>query len=166
MHRTGDKAYIDRLIDRIRTVIPGVALRTSFIVGYPGETEDDFAELCAFMEAKQFNHVGIFTYSPEEGTPAAVLPNQVPTDVKEERRRVAMELQRQISRRKNEGLVGQVAEVLIDRVGRGNFIGRTRFQAPDIDGVTFVQGDNLHPGDIVKVRINSALDYDLKAVAE
>jgi ribosomal protein S12 methylthiotransferase len=166
MHRSGDKAYIQQLIDRIKTIVSGVALHTSFIVGFPGETEEDFAELCAFIEEKQFNHVGIFTYSPEEGTPAAALPDQVLPEVKEERRRVAMELQQKISRRKNEGLVGQVAEVLIDRIGQGNYIGRTRFQAPDIDGVTYLQGRNLHPGDLVMARITEALDYDLKAVVE
>lgn len=166
MHREGDRNYIERLVDKVRTVIPDVALRTSFIVGFPGETEDDFQELCEFVEAKRFIHVGVFTYSPEEGTPAATLPDQVPEHVKEERRRIVMQMQRKISRQTNEGLVGCTAEVLIDKAENGAWIGRTRWQAPEIDGITRIRGNNLRVGDIIQARISGASDYDLTAIVE
>lgn len=158
MRRAGNGDYLIRLVERVRATIPDVALRTSFIVGFPGETEADFAELCQFIEEYRFDHVGIFTYSQEEGTPAALLPDQVDEGIKQERRRVAMNIQQRISREKNEQLVGQVAEVLIDTPG----VGRMARQAPDIDGVTYVRGGS-RPGDLVRCLIVAAHDYDLVA---
>jgi ribosomal protein S12 methylthiotransferase len=166
MYRQGDGAYINRLIDRIRQIIPDVTLRTSFIVGYPGETEADFAALCDFVTEKRFDHVGVFTYSAEEGTPAAQMPHQIPQAVKEERRQRLLAIQQRISRAKNEGCVGQVTDVLVDRVTDSVCIGRTRRQAPEIDGITYVKGRRLQVGDMVRARILSASDYDLTAVVE
>lgn len=160
MRRGGNKDSLARLVDRVRERVPGVVLRTSFIVGYPGETEADFAELAAFVREQRFDHMGVFTYSQEEGTAAAMLPDQVDEATKQERRRVLMEMQQGISRQRNEQLVGQSTEVLVE--GRG--VGRIARQAPEIDGITYIQGANS-PGKVLRCRITAASDYDLVAVA-
>lgn len=158
MRRRGDYSSIGQLVDKIRALIPGVALRTSFIVGFPGETEEQFAELCAFLQEKRFDHVGVFCYSAEEGTPAASMPGQVSKEVQQERRHMAMEIQRKISRENNERLLAQVTEVLIDSPG----VARTPRQAPDVDGVALVRGVCPRPGAIADARIVGARDYDLE----
>jgi ribosomal protein S12 methylthiotransferase len=166
MYRQGDSAFINHLVDRIRQIIPDVTLRTSFIVGYPGETDADFAALCDFVTEKRFDHVGVFTYSAEEGTPAAQMPHQLPQAVKEQRKQTLMAIQQRISRAKNEGCIGQDVEVLIERVAKSTAVGRTRRQAPEIDGITYVKGRDLRVGDLVQACIVSASDYDLTAVVE
>lgn len=164
MRRRGDRAHIDRLIERIRSKIPGVTLRSSFIVGFPGETEEDFAELLSFIEQVRFDHVGIFAYSQEEGTPAHDFAGQLPEEVKAERRRAAMELQRRISREINRGLVGSVMRVLVDGPSSESdlvLVARGERQAPDVDGVTYVANRWVAPGEMVQVRIVDGHDYDL-----
>lgn len=162
MGRGGDAKQLLELVDRVRQVIPDVTLRTTFIVGYPGESDEDFAQLCSFIEQAEFNHVGIFTYSKEEGTPAALLAGQVSGKVKQKRRQVAMELQRRISRRHNERLVGTCQEVVVETATNdGGWVARCTSQAPEVDGVTYVYGAQLHPGDFIQARIVQAQDYDL-----
>lgn len=157
MRRRGDYATLSRLVDRIRELIPGVVVRTSIIVGFPGETQRDFDELCQFLHEKRLEHVGIFCYSREEGTPAATIPDQVPEEVKQERRRVAMELQRAISREKNRESVGNVVEALVDRPG----VARTAGQAPEVDGVSRIRGQSPLTGEMIRARVVAASDYDL-----
>lgn len=164
MRRKGDRAHIDRLIERIRTKMPDVTLRSSFIVGYPGETEKDFQMLLDFLEEVRFDHVGIFTYSVEEGTPAASFERQLPENVKLERRSIAMELQRKISREKNEAQIGREVSVIVDGPSEESdlvLVARSQRQAPDVDGVTYVANRWVDPGSMVKVRITQAHDYDL-----
>lgn len=164
MRRKGDRAHIDRLIERIRTKIPGVTLRSSFIVGFPGETEEDFRELLSFIKETRFDHVGIFSYSAEEGTPAYDFDGQLPERVKEERRREAMELQRTISREINRSLVGRILPMLVDGPSAESdlvLVARAERQAPDVDGVTYIANRAVEPGSMVRVRVTEGHDYDL-----
>ncbi|RMF84388.1 MAG: 30S ribosomal protein S12 methylthiotransferase RimO [Nitrospinota bacterium] len=164
MNRKGRRKDIERLLHTIRETLPEAIIRTTFIVGFPGERERDFQELLRFVETVQFDRVGVFTYSREEGTPAALMKSQVPQAVKERRRHRLMEVQRAISRRKNEALVGTIQEVLIDGPSPDlEYVmeGRTRGQAPEIDGVVYIEGEQPSPGQLVPVRITRALDYDL-----
>ena len=150
------------LLQKIRSFLPGVSLRSSVIVGFPGEKESHFRRLIDFVEETQFDHLGAFKYSSEEGTPASRFPDPVPEDVKEERLRNLMEVQRKISFKKYRGLVGKIQEVLVEGLDseRGTLRGRLRTQAPEIDGCIFLKGE-AQPGDLVKTRIISALPYDL-----
>jgi ribosomal protein S12 methylthiotransferase len=162
MGRVGRRADLERVLKRARDVIPNLVVRTTFIVGFPGEEDGDFEELLSFIEESRIDRVGIFKFSPQPGTRAASMPNQIPEEVKEERFAVAMELQRRISKEKNEGLVGSTIDVLIDRrLKRGLYVGRSMGHAPDVDGVIYVKGEGARPGDIVEVMISSASDYDL-----
>lgn len=161
----GRRALLKRL-EAIRAALPNAAVRSSFIVGFPGETEADFRELLAFLDEAQLDYGGFFAFSPEEGTPAAALPGQVPDEVKEERLHRAAEHQRSISRRRNEGRVGMELEVLVEGRERGGadlYRGRWRGQAPEVDGQVIFRapGRRLRPGALVKVRITHADDYDL-----
>lgn len=153
------------LIERLRKTVPGIALRTTFITGFPGETESDFQELLEFMEAMKFERVGIFTYSKEEGTPAAIMPDQVPEHVKEERLHEAMLLQQDISRRNNERMLGKTVEVLIEERDEQNpdfWIGRCWMDAPEVDGNVWVRApEGLRTGEFYPVKITSVREYDL-----
>jgi ribosomal protein S12 methylthiotransferase len=163
MRRERSADSLRRLVERIRERIPGVALRTSFIVGFPGENDDDFAGLCRFVAELEFDRVGVFRYSQEENTDAGRMPRQVPESIKEERWHRLMRLQREISRRKNREWVGRVVPVLAcgeDEEGR--VFGRTAGQAPDIDGQVFLDG-TFEPGELVPMRIVASDDYDLFA---
>jgi ribosomal protein S12 methylthiotransferase len=161
MRRERSGAAIRRLIARIRRTVPAIALRTSFIVGFPGETEDDVGELCAFLEETEFDHVGVFRYSQEENTPAAALPGQVPEAVKAERWKRVMAAQARVARRRAAAHRGRTAEVLVEgRDVHGRLIGRTRGQAPEIDGRTYLRG-RADAGDLVRARIDGAETYDL-----
>lgn len=155
----------ERILDRIRGRVPNISLRTTFIVGFPGETDAHFAELCDFVRAQRFDHVGVFTYFAEEGTPAATMPGQVEEDVKRARQAELMEIQREISRARLAGMVGQVHDVLIERRSEESDLlweGRTATQAPDVDGVVFVaNAPRARPGTFLPVRITQASDYDL-----
>ena len=165
MRRERSGAALSKLLDRIRRRIPGVVLRTSFIVGFPGETDAAFARLLDFVRAEQFDRLGVFTYSREENTAAYDMPGQVPERVKRARRSELMAAQAEISLAKNRGLVGSEMEVLVEGAmpGRATRLrGRSSGQAPEIDGSVFLSGD-AEPGEFVRARIDKALSYDLQA---
>ncbi len=156
------------LIDRLRTRVPNVAIRTTFIVGFPGETRAQFNELPALVERLRFDHVGVFTYSREEDTPAARFKGQVTERAKERRRRDLMLAQQKIVFERNREMIGSRVTVLIDRADPdrpGRWIGRLPTQAPDVDSVTCVTGANLRPGRFVAATIDGHADYDLTARA-
>lgn len=163
MRRPGRQTDIRELVAKIRDQVPDVALRTSLIVGFPGETEEDFSRLCEFVEDIQFDRLGVFTYSNEEDTPASRLPDHVDEDTKERRANQLMEVQREIAAKRNGRFVGQVLDVLIERYeGRNDiYVGRTQYDAPEIDGEVFVTGFAGELGSIVKVRITHSYEYDL-----
>ena len=163
MRRERSGAALRKLLERVRRRVPGVALRTSFIVGFPGETEQAFRRLLDFTREEQFDRVGVFTYSREENTAAYDLPDQVPERVKRERRARLMEQQAEISLRRNRELVGREIEVLVEGAiaRRATRIrGRTPLQAPEIDGMVMLRGE-AQPGEFVRARIDKALSYDL-----
>ena len=163
MNRHTDPDTLLRQIGRMRERIPGIVLRTSLIVGFPGETEDAFTRLLDFMEAAAFDRAGVFMYSQEEDTPAAAYPDQVEEDVKERRYHEAMLLQQRITRRSANRRVGTLCDVLIEgRQDGGTYIGRSYGEAPDVDGKVYVFSDSpLGPGDFVTVRITQAYEHDL-----
>jgi ribosomal protein S12 methylthiotransferase len=163
MKRERSGAALSALLERVRAQVRGVTLRSSFIVGFPGETEAAFARLLTFVQREQFDRVGVFTYSREENTAAGAMENQVAERVKRDRRRRLMEVQAEISSRKNGALVGREVEVLVE----GNLAGRssrlrarTAMQAPEIDGMVMLRGD-AQPGEFVNARIQQARTYDL-----
>ncbi len=156
----------ERILERIRKHVPGISLRTTFIVGFPGETDEDFRVLCDFVQDQAFDHVGVFTYHQEDGTPAATLPGQVPDELKAARRDELMKIQRKISRKRMKSLVGTTTEVLIEGVSEESDLllrGRTRIQAPDVDGQVYVANAPIGTavGQILRVKITQAADYDL-----
>ena len=154
-----------KILLKLKKEIPDLALRTTFIVGYPNETDDDFRELCDFTEEMQFHRLGVFSYSMEEGTGAFALGDPVPRSVKEERAARIMELQREISRKQNEALIGRKIRVLIDRQEEEYFIGRTQWDAPEIDQEVIIHSaKKTAAGTFETVTVNGAADYDLEAV--
>lgn len=163
MRRPGRQRDVRELVAKIRARIPDVALRTSMIVGFPGETEEDFAKLCDFVREMKFDRLGVFTYSQEEDTPASRLPDQIPDEVKETRASTLMEIQRQVAQENASKYVGRTLEVLVERYdGRSDvFIGRSQFDAPEIDGEVYISGIRAEIGDIRRVRITHAYEYDL-----
>lgn len=163
MARRSDRESIESRIAMLRSKMPDIAVRTTFIVGFPGETDDDFAELYDLVETVEFERLGVFKYSLEEGTPAGARPDQIPEEIKEARENSIMMLQMDISRRHNEALVGKTLEVMVDeKQDDGTYLGRTRYDAPEIDnGVIFTSERELEPGEIVNVLIEDAFDYDL-----
>jgi len=167
MGRRSKGSEIRGLLKKIRTFLPEVSLRSSLIVGFPGEKENQFKALLDFVEETQFDHLGAFKYSAEEGTPASRLPHSIPERVKEERLRTLMEIQKKISLKKNQARVGQIRVVLVDGPQRkqGVLRGRLQTQAPEIDGSVILNG-KAQPGDWVEARITQALPYDLVAQIE
>jgi len=167
MGRKSKGEEIRNLIQKIRDAIPGIALRTSLIVGFPGESEEQFKALLRFVEETQFDYLGAFKYSAEEETPAYRLPNPIPEEVKEERLRILMQVQKRISLKKYQKMVGQRMEVLVEGAdgGRTALRGRIKTQAPEIDGSVFLKGKAL-AGDWVEARVTQALPYDLVAEIE
>lgn len=167
MRRGLSKGKTLELIGKLRSRIPDLALRTSLIVGYPGETEAEFEELLEFMETVKFDRLGAFIYSKEEGTSAARSRNQLPFKVKEERFRRVMQLQQRISKTNNEKWVGKTLQVLIDETDeddKGRYRGRSYMDAPEVDGSVFVRvprGRALQPGNLILVAIRAACEYDL-----
>ncbi|MCB9779153.1 MAG: 30S ribosomal protein S12 methylthiotransferase RimO [Alphaproteobacteria bacterium] len=166
MRRGVTRAGQERILDRVRRFVPDVAIRTTFIVGFPGETDADFAELLDFVQAQRFDRVGVFTYCQEEGTPAAELPGQVPDDVKAERQAALMAAQADISRAALTAQVGRTLRVLVDGPDAEHpdvLTARTATQAPEVDGVVFLDGPgaDVVPGRFVDVRITQAADHDL-----
>ncbi|HVP77781.1 MAG TPA: 30S ribosomal protein S12 methylthiotransferase RimO [Thermodesulfobacteriota bacterium] len=158
---------IRNLLKRIRNFLPDVSLRSSLIVGFPGEKESQFKALLDFVEEVQFDHVGTFKYSPEEGTPACRLPHSIPESVREERLRTLMQIQKKISLKKYKKMVGQKRVVLVEgpQQERGILKGRLQTQAPEIDGSVLLSG-KARPGNWVEARITQALPYDLVAQVE
>ncbi len=168
MNRRVTGTTIRDIIRKSRDVIPDVALRTSLIVGYPGETEEKFERLREFIHEARFDHLGVFIYSPEEDTRAAHLPDQISEDEKEVRRDIIMEEQAIISYDINQFLIDSVQEVMIEGpsdIPGYTQVGRLKRQAPDIDGITYVKAGQCAPGDIISCRIDSAEEYDLYAEA-
>ncbi|HWH51823.1 MAG TPA: 30S ribosomal protein S12 methylthiotransferase RimO [Gemmatimonadaceae bacterium] len=162
MRRPERQRTIREKVARIRSVVPDVAIRTTCIAGFPGETDEDFEMLLAFLEETQFDRVGAFTYSPQEGTRAAEMADDVPESVKRERLERLNELQRLVSAERNEAKLGLRVPVLIDRVEDGALQGRTKWQADDIDGVTLIRDagaeSRLVPGTFVEARLDEVLD--------
>jgi ribosomal protein S12 methylthiotransferase len=164
MRRGRDSEFLRDLLARLRRRVPGIALRTSLVVGLPGETEEDFEDLLAFVRQQRFERLGVFEYSAEEGTPAAEMPDQVPAEARRERYRAVMEAQQEIARAHQRALVGRRLEVLVE--GRAEetehlLAGRHAQQAPEIDGVTYLNEGLAYPGEIVTVEVTDAAEYDL-----
>jgi ribosomal protein S12 methylthiotransferase len=169
MRRPANMAMVRRMIADLRSAMPDIALRTSLIVGFPGETDAEFDELLAFVAEVRFDHVGVFTYSPQERTPAAGFAEQVTEKVKRRRRAQVMQLQEQISLEKNQALVGEQLTVLVDNQeilrspgagAPGLFVGRTYRDAPEVDGLVICSG-NAKPGDMPRIQITEALAHDI-----
>ena len=164
MRRPANMAMVRRTIADLRTAMPGIALRTSLIVGFPGETDEEFEELLSFVREVRFDHVGVFTYSPQERTPAAAMPGQIPERVKRQRRATVMKLQQGISLARHETLIGSELEVLVERTDQTTALGRSYRDAPEVDGSVAIEGVSAGPGDIIKTRITQARPYDLTGV--
>ena len=162
MNRPWQGQINDGIMERLKIALPSAVYRTTFIVGFPGETEAHFQHLLEFTQRHKFDHVGVFTFSPEEGTPAYNLPNQIPAEVMTERRNQLMELQQPISFQKNQQEIGKVVDVLIEQENPegGELIGRSGRFSPEVDGQVYVKGE-ARLGTIVKVAIQSADEYDL-----
>ncbi|MCL6434409.1 MAG: 30S ribosomal protein S12 methylthiotransferase RimO [Leptolyngbyaceae cyanobacterium HOT.MB2.61] len=162
MNRPWQGRVNDGIIERIKTELPNAVLRTTFIVGYPGETEEHFEHLLQFVQRHEFDHVGVFTFSPEEGTPAYDLPDQLPESVMNERRDALMAIQQPISLKKNRAEVGKVVDVLIEQENpeTGELVGRSARFSPEVDGLVYVQGE-ARLGSLVPVAIDHADVYDL-----
>ena len=163
MNRKTSKENIEKLISKIRKEIPGVTLRTSLIVGFPGETKKQFEELYDFVEKTKFDKLGVFEYSKEDGTPAATMPNQVHHMTKKSRFNKIMILQQDISREKMKAKIGTEQEVLIENKSfdRKYYIGRTKSDVPDIDGVVYIKNNNLEINEFVNCKITDFREYDL-----
>ena len=164
MGRRTTQADLRRIIGRLREEIPDICLRTTLISGFPGETQEDHEELMRFVDDCEFDRLGVFTYSPEEDTPAAVMPDQIPEELKEERRAELMELQQEIAFEKAEDMTGRELEVMIEgKVADENaYVGRTYKDAPGVDGYLFLNTDEtLMSGDFARVRVTGAAEYDL-----
>ena len=162
MNRPWQGRVNDAIIERIKTAIPEAVLRTTFIVGFPGETDEHFSHLLDFVKRHQFDHLGVFTFSPEEETPAYSLPNQVPQALSDARRDALMQVQQPIAAQKNQACIGQTLDVLIEQENpeTGELIGRSARFAPEVDGLVYVQGE-ASLGSIVPVKITDADVYDL-----
>ncbi|OAB57799.1 ribosomal protein S12 methylthiotransferase RimO [Phormidium willei BDU 130791] len=166
MNRPWQGRVNDEIIDRIKAALPEAVLRTTFIVGFPGETDEQFQHLVEFVKRHEFDHVGVFTFSPEEETPAFSMENQVPQEVMDERRDILMSIQQGISQKRNQQQIGQVVDVLVEELNprTGQWIGRSARFAPEVDGVIYVEGSpEVQPqlGTLVSVKIIDADAYDL-----
>jgi ribosomal protein S12 methylthiotransferase len=164
MNRRGSSAEYVRLVDELREQCPEITLRSSFITGFPGETEDAFRNLVGFIERIQLDRAGVFEYSREEGTAAYKMKPLVPGRIARKRREIVMELQQQISLHRNQLFLGKTLTVLVEQVTERGIIGRSYRDAPDIDGVVYVDGASAKPGDFVEVEVVQASDYDLIGV--
>lgn len=164
MNRRSTSAEIRALIAKLRAEIPDIALRTSLIVGFPGETEDDFKQLLRFVEEARFDRLGVFCYSREEGTPAADMEDQISERVKRERYKKVMTAQGRLSFKRNRSLVGRVEEVIVEGYSEETELllkGRSSRQAPDIDGQVYITAGQANVGDIVRLKVTDSSDYDL-----
>lgn len=161
MRRKGRRRIIVENINKLRKAVPNITIRTTFIVGFPGETEENFEELLDFVKETKFDKLGVFTYSQEEGTVAADMDNQIEEEVKIQRMDAIMMTQQLISAEINKNKVGKEYEVLIEGKEKGRYIGRSFEMAPEIDGEVYIKGSDLAIGSFVKVKIIDALEYDL-----
>ncbi len=163
MRRQTTRKSIKETLAKLKAAMPDIHVRTTLIVGFPGETEDDYNQLLELVESERFSRLGVFTYSQEENTLAAEMDNQIDEDIKQIRFDGVMRRQMLISSELNQEKIGKVFDVIVDSMDEdGSFIGRTRFDAPEIDNsVIFTSKNELQPGDIVKVKINDAFDYDI-----
>lgn len=152
------------LVERLRKNHPNLTLRTTFLVGFPGETKEDFSELVTFVKDMRFERMGVFAFSREASTPSATMPDQVPAEIAEERRSILLELQRGISRKQHKALLGKTLDVLVEGISDESELllqGRHACQAPEIDGVTYINDGTAKPGEVVQVKITQSGDYDL-----
>ena len=164
MGRKTSRKELINLVHKLRKEIPDIVLRTTLITGFPGETEEDFENMMNFVDTMEFERLGVFPYSPEEGTKAALMEGQIPEEIKESRRDEIMELQQEISAENASKKVGQILPVLIEGYLYEDdiYIGRTYMDAPKVDGSVFVKAqEEMISGDIVPVRITGANEYDL-----
>ena len=164
MGRRTNQAQLREIIGKLRAAVPNIALRTTMISGFPGETQEDHEEVMRFVDEMEFERLGVFTYSAEEDTPAADFPDQIPEEVKEERRDEIMELQQEIAFEKSESMVGRVLDVMIEGkvADEAAYVGRTYMDAPNVDGYIFVNsGELFMSGDFVRVKVTGSNDYDL-----
>jgi ribosomal protein S12 methylthiotransferase len=161
MYRRITRKQIVSLIEDIRKEIPGAAIRTSFIVGFPGETEKEFKELVSFVKEMRFERLGVFKYSREEGTPAYSYKGQISEKEKEKRFKSIMLEQQAISRKLNERFKGRTLKVLVEEKDKDSYSGRTEYDAPEIDGAVHIKGKNLKIGSFYNIRITDAYEYDL-----
>ncbi|QZY56808.1 30S ribosomal protein S12 methylthiotransferase RimO [Crassaminicella profunda] len=164
MNRATRKEHILQVIQKLRNKIPNMHIRTSLIVGFPGETKEQFEELKTFVEDVKFDRLGVFTYSKEEDTPAAKLKGQISEDIKEERRDEIMAIQKEVSFQKNMEKIGNIYDILIEeKIDEEDvYVGRTAYDAPEVDGIVYVNSTKLLIiGDLVKVKITDTLEYDL-----
>ncbi|MGF6375510.1 ribosomal protein S12 methylthiotransferase [Clostridiales Family XIII bacterium PM5-7] len=163
MNRRSTAESIDGTLQRLRTAIPDIHIRTTLIVGFPGETEDDYEQLVAFVEKERFSRLGVFAYSQEENTVAGEMEQQIDEEIKQQRLDGIMRRQLDISLASNQEKIGTILEVIIDeKDADGTYIGRTRYDAPEIDNAVLIKTEKDHcPGDIINVRIEDAFDYDL-----
>ena len=169
MGRRTNNQEIRQLIEKLRKEIPDIALRTTMISGFPGETEADHEILLQFVKDMRFDRLGVFAYSPEEDTPAYSFENQIPEEEKERRRGDVMELQQEIAFERCQAMEGRLLEVMIEgKVADENaYVGRTYMDSPDVDGLIFVNTElSLMSGDFVRVRVTGAYEYDLIGEAE
>ena len=164
MGRRTSKAQLEEIIGKLKLEIPDITLRTTLITGFPGETEEQHEELKAFVDEMEFDRLGVFTYSPEEDTPAAEMPDQIPEEVKEDRQAEIMELQQEIAFAQAEDMIGEEVLVMIEgKVADENaYVGRTYKDAPGVDGLIFINTDEeLMSGDFARVKVTGAVEYDL-----
>lgn len=164
MGRRTSKAQLEEIIGKLKQEIPDITLRTTLITGFPGETEEQHEELKAFVDEMEFDRLGVFTYSPEEDTPAAEMPDQIPEEVKEDRQAEIMELQQEIAFAQAEDMIGEEVLVMIEgKVADENaYVGRTYKDAPGVDGLIFINTDEeLMSGDFARVKVTGAVEYDL-----
>jgi len=164
--KRGHKGEVSRkLIKKFRAEIPEMSIRTTMIVGYPGETEEEFEELLNFVRESKFDRMGAFTYSPEENTPAFVLEDDIPEEVKIDRLNQLMALQEEISMERNQEKIGKTFKVLIDRFEDGAFYGRTEFDSPEVDNEVIIENESkLVIGDFYLVKVTDADPFDLRGV--
>ena len=164
MGRRTDSGEIRRIVEKLRENIPDICLRTTLITGFPGETEEDFENLMDFVDEMEFDRLGVFTYSMEEDTPAAAMPDQLEEDIKEERRNAVMELQQEIAYEAAERMVGRKLTAMIEGkvADEDAYVARTYKDAPNVDGYLFISTDRqLITGEFVDVRITGSYEYDL-----
>lgn len=164
MNRRTNQSQLREMIEKLRREIPDIALRTTMIAGFPGETAQDHEEVMAFVDEMEFERLGVFAYSAEEDTPAASFPDQIPEEIKEERRDAIMELQQEVAFDKSAAMVGRVLDVMIEGkvADEAAYVGRTYMDAPNVDGYIFVNtGELFMSGDFVKVKVTGSAEYDL-----